>query len=502
MGNGASLQTDPEDDVDILLMLAKLSQDATLSSSVNGPIGRLPVELLADIFCIVSRDLYGDRRWTHLLEVCTYWRAVALATARLWTRISNDESPARLKRSLVLSQECPLQVFITSDGHMTLGPFIKALLPHAHRIDMISAALFLSAALSKLITILPNVRVVSIESKSTQLVFPFVHFTQAAVVLLRNTDVAFNSKDLKMLTTLSIVNPGGLPRLLNILSVLREAPALEKLVLTGPMRSHAQGGLNVPDKTQPVLMKNLRSAILCTHAEVTSAFFMLVSVPASAQIGIQIWPPTSRDDERHNPFVETFPDKAHLKNVGCLHRADRLLVDIKSEPGITCRDTKSGGVVGVYVSHKDYPSAWKDVVNDVLQAIQLSELGQHVTTLGLRGDKERTLDLIPLFRALPNVHTLKIDAGNIDNVFTALGSLELFSEQESWALLCPKLGEIELRDVDVDDDVIAKISDCFQIRKGLCGYNLGAALLYDPARGEMAHPEAVGSIISLRLKPT
>ncbi|THH31914.1 hypothetical protein EUX98_g2272 [Antrodiella citrinella] len=508
MGNDVSLlANEDEDEANFIVpVLPKLpisfqDVDSLHASNANGPIARIPVEILAKIFHILCKDLSGERRWTYILEVCTYWRAVALATARLWTRISNDESHTRLKRSLLLSQQCPLHVVITPDGNITLGPFIKALLPYAHRIETVSAALFLSAALSKLITMLPNVRVVSIESKSTQLVFPFVHFTEAAVVQLRDTDVAFNSKNLKMLTTLSIVNPSGLPTLLNILSVIREAPALESLVLTGPMRGHAEGSVNVLPRTQPVRMCNLRSGILCTQAAFTSAFFTVFVVPASARIGIQVQAPKDRDEAGRNPFIRAFPDKSLLKNVGCLLHADRLLVDIKCEPGITCRDTKSGGAVGVYVVANDYPTAWKNVVNDILQAVELSELGQHITTLGLRGDKERALDLTSLFRALPNVHTLKIDAGNIDNVLTALSSIELFSEQENW-LLCPNLRELELRDVDMDDEVITKISECFQIRSGLCGYDLGPALLYDPARVEVARPEFMGSVMNLLLKAT
>ena len=102
------------------------------------PIARLPVELLSDIFllgahapdedsqireddispCLSSSSTSPDV----FAAVCRHWRAVAIRTPQLWTRICitigdivysrRGETFASVSRAVARSGKCPLDIFI------------------------------------------------------------------------------------------------------------------------------------------------------------------------------------------------------------------------------------------------------------------------------------------------------------------------------------------------------------------------------------------------------
>lgn len=80
----------------------------------RGPIRRLPVEILAEIFvsCLdsnIDRSMNPWRAPLKLCRICRFWTEVALATSRLWYRLGIEFQHSREARGLINIVEAWLQ---------------------------------------------------------------------------------------------------------------------------------------------------------------------------------------------------------------------------------------------------------------------------------------------------------------------------------------------------------------------------------------------------------
>ncbi|KAK0193793.1 hypothetical protein F5146DRAFT_1134588 [Armillaria mellea] len=71
----------------------------------------VPVELLSEIFFLAYDG--GDIANAGFIDVCSYWRAVALATPELWSRVTVRKSGKGLDAILERSRPCPLTIRAT-----------------------------------------------------------------------------------------------------------------------------------------------------------------------------------------------------------------------------------------------------------------------------------------------------------------------------------------------------------------------------------------------------
>lgn len=107
----------------------------------QGPSGRLPVELLSEIFLLCVDDNMEDDNTIHipliLSRICSRWRAAATSNHRLWSRLSlqliGDSSrthPALVDTWLKRSGVCPLTIYVFwedppfADSHLILEKLI------------------------------------------------------------------------------------------------------------------------------------------------------------------------------------------------------------------------------------------------------------------------------------------------------------------------------------------------------------------------------------------
>ncbi|KAF8183620.1 hypothetical protein BJ912DRAFT_905849 [Pholiota molesta] len=114
--------------------------------SALGPSGRLPIELLSEIFLLCVDESVDARNTIHipllLSNICSRWRAAAIANPQLWARLSIQLSGtvSRPKTALVdtwltRSAACPLTIYVFweeapyADTHTVLD----RLMDHAER---------------------------------------------------------------------------------------------------------------------------------------------------------------------------------------------------------------------------------------------------------------------------------------------------------------------------------------------------------------------------------
>ncbi|KAF7316674.1 F-box domain-containing protein [Mycena chlorophos] len=127
--------------------IAGLRSSVALQKSIIAPVRRLPPELLSHIFVVADASTMGERlsRQTKnlVIGVNAAWRAVALSTPSLWSKILLDGAvqhmdPSRkvnslLSRQLKLSGQYPLTITYISYGHnFSLRGCLALLLEHAH----------------------------------------------------------------------------------------------------------------------------------------------------------------------------------------------------------------------------------------------------------------------------------------------------------------------------------------------------------------------------------
>ncbi|KAH9475323.1 hypothetical protein JR316_0012434 [Psilocybe cubensis] len=118
----------------------------TRPPSSHGPSGKLPIELLSEIFllCVEERmDEWNTIRIPLLLsKICSRWRSAAISNPILWSRLSIQLSGAASKSMtaivdtwLTRSGKCPLTIYVFweeppfSDNHIVL----EKLMAHSER---------------------------------------------------------------------------------------------------------------------------------------------------------------------------------------------------------------------------------------------------------------------------------------------------------------------------------------------------------------------------------
>lgn len=443
--------------------------------AIEGPITRLPVELLSEIFCIV-RDKVFPTSWDSMLLVCTHWRAVALANPQLWRCISNAESSATVKRDLLYCRDLPLEVVIFSD-HSDLSSFLKILEPHCHRVETLEAFLLHRKDLSTLSTVsFPSVKYISFAAAYRnlyKLAFPCSLFPSAEAIQLMDVDIALHSECviLDKLTMLSIANNGGtpLPGLANILSVLQAAPRLRILRLQGtwPVPTENIKFLRGKSSTR---MRHLKTAIFRTEPAFTREFLSVVSFPGTSRVLLQLSLPA---DELHVPtkagrnlFSNALPDGVYFHNRGLLADIKGLFVTLENVAGFSLIP----GPLAFEVDAGSTPSVtspfWRDVVCAFGDALRHGRLGinQHCAVLSLRGNADHTLDLLSLLLALPALEFVEIDGRYVLAMLDALAGVNLFSEGDD-VMVCPALKRLQIRNLIVNDEVVTKIAECFRAQR-------------------------------------
>ncbi|TRM55695.1 hypothetical protein BD626DRAFT_636665 [Schizophyllum amplum] len=135
-------------DADMARMGALRQPVADLQLRRAAPVYRLPAELLSEIFIYLAESDFlgynsrkeGEHYAAHLIAVtvayvCVFWRATALGTPRLWSRIrvgyATRHLDAYVGTCVKLSKQHTLDIHCTSSMHM---PAVVALtLPHAQR---------------------------------------------------------------------------------------------------------------------------------------------------------------------------------------------------------------------------------------------------------------------------------------------------------------------------------------------------------------------------------
>ncbi|KAL1755763.1 hypothetical protein FB107DRAFT_290579 [Schizophyllum commune] len=118
-------------------------RSARIFARMNGPIHRLPAELLSEIFLHLRELLIPDYRYPNptpaldstITRVCRSWRHVAHGTPLLWQYIAPKSSePAEyLRRYLPLTGTCPLHVNLCRTMSSRDQSGIEQLRDHSHR---------------------------------------------------------------------------------------------------------------------------------------------------------------------------------------------------------------------------------------------------------------------------------------------------------------------------------------------------------------------------------
>ncbi|KAL1726565.1 hypothetical protein EV714DRAFT_287122 [Schizophyllum commune] len=118
-------------------------RSARIFARMNGPIHRLPAELLSEIFLHLRELLIPDYRYHNptpaldstITRVCRSWRNVAHGTPLLWQYIApKSREPAEyLRRYLPLTGACPLHVNLCRTMSSRNQSGIEQLRDHSHR---------------------------------------------------------------------------------------------------------------------------------------------------------------------------------------------------------------------------------------------------------------------------------------------------------------------------------------------------------------------------------
>ncbi|RDX40658.1 hypothetical protein OH76DRAFT_311711 [Lentinus brumalis] len=238
----------------------------------SAPVDTLPPEVLMVIFSDLQDVLewtgppsmhklghvvhLQSRTWLRISWVCRYWRAVSLASPRLWSTLSDsghwksmDWLPAFLERS----QQFPLDVSIWRSGPANVAIILAELIQHAGRIH----ALYLwtkSIPLSSLLApfedrfpILEEIVLRDYMDPQTREAQPLLHlspvrFPRLRRVFLSQVAVSWNHKDLfQSLHELVITRCRRVEALppSTLLRILRQSPEIEILKFDGHIWSEA-----------------------------------------------------------------------------------------------------------------------------------------------------------------------------------------------------------------------------------------------------------------------
>lgn len=464
----------------------ELSVDVLRDTTVEGPVDRIPNEILAEIFCILQAATVTSGSWVHILRVCKHWNAVAQSLACLWTHVCAEQVPVALGRFLVRSKDRPLDVtFIPMK--MTDGfPFIETLAPHIHRVESLVAVFPWSADYHHLTRIMapPMLQIRNISMKITHPFrvnvgthfFPIDFYPAVHQVRLANIDIQYLGGHLHALTKLVVENVMGLPDLSTLVAVFRAAPALELLDMSGPCKDvrESVAYLEAMDAALPIRLLNMKRMVLRSDPEFTKDFLSIVSTPLSTDI-IVCLPVISLRGIGPEFICDALPDADRLSNIGglpdinglCLRFHGKVPSIMGFRTGVGCRPLLSLMVVDTTYPHGRTPH--QNVVGAIVLAIQFLGIGGRITSVELTSDDDwdeyehkHKLDLSTVFHLLPSLHALSVGKSSLVSVLAALTDTGTDADDE---VVCPKLKEMQLLNIRFDDGIIVDMMDCLEMRQ-------------------------------------
>ncbi|KAI0637345.1 hypothetical protein C8Q77DRAFT_1097128 [Trametes polyzona] len=292
------------------------------------PINSLPPELLTMIFSFVEASSEEDcKDLLNITHVCNRWRAVAIGTPVLWTRISFTHSGG-VDAFLQRSKNQPLHVTVHT-RELVLVSTIRSLTKEIHRTRSLKVAIPASFALNvvakKLFGHTPQLEELCLErlpqheeERRFTVAFPMepADFDGAPALRslkLRGIPLPYLPRGPNKLTNVDL--GGFLPSLSILLDLLERSPQLKRLSLHGLFNEDAEED---PRKVSLPHLETLE--VHSFHATGIASFLPSLSLPKSTNISLFASLDIGED------FGEIIPpyDSETLLDIACLQGMKRL----------------------------------------------------------------------------------------------------------------------------------------------------------------------------------
>ncbi|KAH8096627.1 hypothetical protein BXZ70DRAFT_945429 [Cristinia sonorae] len=465
----------------------------TIYIGAKGPIGRIPNEILAQIFCALYQEV--DDHWVRILQVCKLWNAVARRIASLWTRVSADQPFSSLDKFLMQSSDRPLRVFIRRRRRLDVATFVNALGSHICRVESLSATLLWCADFHKIVS--PNTFPwSSLRDLELRITHPRHHsnnphtfslndLRMVRSIRLTNIGISHTGGFLPCLTQLELESGQGLPPLSQLLAILRAAPTLKVLEISGPCHDLF---VDMAANVFPIHLSHLARLVIRSDPEFPREFFSLVSTPPSADVTICL-PVITLRGVPPRFLCDSLPARGKLPHIGGIKDINGLSLRFHGiapslmgfRVGEGCKPLFS--IIIVDTTYPPSKTPYQGVVDGVTQAIHFLDVGQRVVSAELTGTEDgeedhTRLDITDIFRTLPNLQALSIRKSGMADVLSALSSLTVSgSGGVAQAVVCPHLTDVQLQDIEFNDDLIVNMLDCFERRRELGAIGLKYLLL-------------------------
>lgn len=365
--------------------------------------------------------------------------------------------------------------------HTDVAAFMDAVGLHSHRIEVLSATLPWSDDFRRLIassiTIpLPRIRDVDmmITHPSSFSEYPHTFPIDCCPTIqslrLTNIDVVFNGRMLSSLTKLGLETVKSLPSLTTLLAILQAAPELHDLELSGPCRdAHLD---TVAASALPIQLPHLKRMVLRSDPEFPRELLSVICTPTFAEVIICL-PVITLRGVTPLFLCNALPDQQNLSNIGGIDHINGLTLQFHGAApsimgfrvGDDCKRLFSIMLMDTTFPHGKTPN--QSVVESIAQAIHFLGIGDRIMSVEITGDdkEEHRLDLLNVFRALPNLKALSIRTPCMTSVLSALTSPQHPTQP---VCVCPGLTDIQLQDIEFDDGLVVNMLDCFE-RRGEMG---------------------------------
>ncbi|GJE93306.1 F-box protein [Phanerochaete sordida] len=258
--------------------------------------GRLPVELLAEVFANVGAYRPGQRTSDHVLRmshVCRHWREVALRFPHLWAHLELGRKREYHLMVVERSRNCSL--YVSGNARLCEDSDIQFLLDEMHRVYSLelSGSLFIAVQgqVKRLVTGLlpaPRLEIFSETSYSKPVgaynsfsLFSYLDMPRLREIHLDNLDDGMHDSLVRQssshLRILEVQRKHSRYDTCKLLAALERAPLLKELTIRDPYRysdEHLETRVN-----QPVLLSQLESLTLEGVLETTTPFLRQISTP-------------------------------------------------------------------------------------------------------------------------------------------------------------------------------------------------------------------------------
>ncbi|GBE78711.1 hypothetical protein SCP_0116020 [Sparassis crispa] len=258
---------------------------AILNSQV--PVNALPNELLAEIFVDVQREDLS-LSCLQMTGVCRHWRALATATAALWTNIDLSWHPACVRHFFELSADMPVDVYSMSE--LEVDDVVEMISPYTHRIRGFVYGLGdeeadnVSEMITSLGSVLPNLQTLELDSPDDSLE-PFGgHFPLLRSLKTTGFSFWFISGMLVNLVELEINEVPTRPEMMKLLQGLAACPCLERLSLSSSLPQqdmNAQASL-----VGPVSLPRLKLFDIFDDVMYIARFCAYLALPAGTCVSL------------------------------------------------------------------------------------------------------------------------------------------------------------------------------------------------------------------------